>query len=175
MVLGQQHFKSEEYLRHSGMAYTILQPHSFMQNLLMMAPGIKQGAIYGNFKDGKVAFIDVRDIAAVGVAALTEEGHDGKTYLVTGGEALSYAELSSKLSSIVGKEVKYVDIPTDAAIQGMKGVGMPEWLAKDLAKLGEVFAAGHGAHTTDVVETVAKKKPFTVDQFLHDHAAAFKG
>ena len=56
----------------------------------------------------------------------------------------------------------------------MTSMGVPDWLAGDLAKLGEVFAAGYGAATTDVVEKVAKKKPNTVDQFLRDNAPAFK-
>ena len=53
-------------------------------------------------------------------------------------------------------------------------MGMPDWLASDMAKFGEIFAAGHGAATTDVVENVAKKKPVTVDQFLKDNAPAFR-
>lgn len=174
LVLGQQHSKSEEHLKKSGMAYTILQPHAFMQNILGSAATIKQGAIYGNFKDGKVAFVDARDIAAVAVTALTEAGHENKTYLVTGGESVSYNELAAKLTALTGKEVKYVDIPSDAVIKAMMGAHMPEWLSRDLAKLGEVFAAGDGAHLTDVVEKVGKKKPITVDQFLKDNEQVFK-
>src|SRR5208282_3919972 len=65
ITLARNHAKTEEYLKKSGLAWTILQPHSFMQNLLNQAGGIKsQGAIYGNFKDGKVAMVDSRDIAA---------------------------------------------------------------------------------------------------------------
>jgi uncharacterized protein YbjT (DUF2867 family) len=174
ITLAQQHAKSEEHLKASGVSYTILRPHSFMQNLLGSAPTIKQGALYANFKDGKIAMVDTRDIAAVALAALTQSGHEGKTYLITGGEAVSYSQLGEKLSTLTGKSVKYVDIPTSAASKAMTGFGMPEWLANDLAKLGEVFAAGHGSATTDVVEKVAKKKPVTVDEFLKEHVEAFK-
>jgi uncharacterized protein YbjT (DUF2867 family) len=121
-----------------------------------------------------MAFIDARDIAAVAVAALTESGHDGQTYVLTGGEPLSYGEAAAKLSHATGKTVKYVDVPTDAAVKGMMGAGMPEWLSKDLAKYGEAVAAGYTGHTTDVVEKVAHKKPITLDQFFKDNVEAFK-
>lgn len=172
--LGRQHAQAEEHLKKSGLTYTILQPGGFMQNFLNMLPTIKQGAIYGNYKEGKMAFIDARDIASVAVAALTESGHDGQTYVITGGESLSYAEAASKLSKVTGKTVNYVDVPKEAVIKGMTQAGFPEWLAQDLAKMGDVVASGHAGRTTDVVEKVAKKKPYTLDQFFSDNAAAFK-
>jgi uncharacterized protein YbjT (DUF2867 family) len=152
-----------------------LQPTGFTQNLLGQIGAIKQGAIYGNYKQGKTSLIDARDIAAVALAALTEPGHEGQTYLITSGETLSYAEIAAKLSQLTGKTVNYVDVPSEAVVKSMTGAGYPEWLAKDLAIMGDVVAAGYAGHTTDVVEKVAKKKPITVDQFLQDHAAAFKG
>ncbi len=174
ITLAQQHAKSEEYLKASGVAYTILRPHTFMQNMLGNAETIKKGAIYSNFKDGKIAMVDTRDIAAVALAALTQNGHEGKTYAITGGEAFSYHQLAEKLSTLTGKKVNYVDIPTSEAVKAMTGMGMPPWLAVDLAKMGEFFASGKAADTTDVVEKVAKKKPITLDQFLKDHVGAFK-
>ena len=172
--IAREHAKTEEHLKKSGLAYTILQPGGFMQNFLNQTATIKQGAIYGNYKNGKMAFVDARDIATVAVAALTNPGHDGQTYVITGGEALSYDDVASKLSRATGKTVNYVDIPTDAAVKGMVGAGMPEWLSKDLAKLGEAIAAGYTGHTTDTVEKIAHKKPITLDQFLKDNVEAFK-
>ena len=113
ITLARNHAKTEEHLKKSGLGWTILQPHSFMQNLLNQAGGIKsQGALYGNFKDGKVAMVDARDIAAVAVAALTEPGHEGQTYVITGGEAVNYAQVAEKLSAVSGKKVNYVDVPS---------------------------------------------------------------
>jgi uncharacterized protein YbjT (DUF2867 family) len=171
----REHAKVEDYLKKSGLAYTILQPTGFIQNLLGQAATIKQGAIYGNYKEGRMGFIDARDIASVALAALTDPGHDGHTYALTGGEAVSYPEIAAKLTHLTGKTVNYVDVPTDAVVKNMVGVGFPEWLAKDLSQYGEAVAAGHTTATTDVVEKVAKKKPITVDEFLRDYAAAFKG
>lgn len=173
--LARQHAKAEDHLKSSGLGYTILQPHSFMQNYLMQAGGIKgMSAIYGNFKEGRIAMVDARDIAAVAVECLTEAGHEGKTYLITGGEALTESQAAEKLSAVIGKKVNYMDVPTEAIVKSMTGMGMPDWLAGDLSKLGEVFAAGHGAATTDVVEKVTKKAPIKFDQFARDYAQAFK-
>lgn len=118
--------------------------------------------------------VDARDIAAVAVESLTEPGHEGKTYLITGGEAITSAQAAEKLSAILGRKVNYVDVPSEGIVKSMTGMGMPDWLAGDLAKLGEVFAAGHGATTTDAVEKVAKKAPLKFDQFARDYAQVFK-
>ncbi len=175
ITLARQHAKAENHLKKSGLGYTILQPHSFMQNFLMQAGSIKgHGAFYGNFKEGKIAMVDARDIAAVAVECLMEAGHEGKTYLITGGEAITQSQAAEKLSSILGKQVKYVDIPSEEIVKSMTGMGMPDWLASDLSKLGEVCAAGNGAVTTDAVEKVAKKAPHKFDQFAKDYAPAFK-
>jgi uncharacterized protein YbjT (DUF2867 family) len=173
--LGRWHHQTEEELKKSGMKWTILQPHFFMQNLAMMAGSIKgQGAFYAPLKDGKVAMVDVRDIAKVAVATLTEPGHEGQTYIITGGEAISYHDVAKQISAATGKQVKYVDVPPDDARKAMMGMGMPEWFANDLVTLYGVFAAGHGAATTDVVQKVGKATPRTFAQFAQDNAELFK-
>jgi uncharacterized protein YbjT (DUF2867 family) len=173
--LGRWHYETEEELKKSGMKWTILQPHFFMQNLAMMAGSIKgQGAIYAPLKDGKIAMVDVRDIATVAVAALTEPGHEGQTYIVTGGEALSYHDVAKQIGEATGKQVKYVDIPQEDARKAMLGAGMPEWFVNDMVGLYGAFAAGHGAATTDVIQKVGKTKPRTFAQFARENAEIFK-
>jgi uncharacterized protein YbjT (DUF2867 family) len=173
--LGRWHAETEEELKKSGMKWTILQPHFFMQNLAMMAGSVKaQGALYAPMKDGKVAFVDTRDIAVVAARVLTEPGHEGQTYVITGGEALSFHDVAKELSAATGKPVKYVDVPPEDARKGMLGAGMPEWFANDLVGLYGVFAAGYGAATTDVVQKVGKAQPRTFAQFAKEHAEVFK-
>lgn len=175
LSLARWHAQTEKQIEESGLAYTHLHPHSFMQNFVGMAPMIAQGNLYAPMKDGKISLVDVRDIAAVTVATLTEEGHEGKTYDITGPEALSYAEIAQKLSAVIGKEVTYVDILPEIARQGMLDMGFPEWLADDFIKLYEVFSAGYAAEISPVVAEVAKKAPITFDQFARDYARVFKG
>ncbi len=173
--LGRWHAQTEEQIRESGIAYTFLRPGSFMQNLMMSADTIKtQGAIYAPMRDGKFSPVDARDIAAVAVATLTEDGHKGKTYDITGPEAVSYADVAKKISAAIGKTVTYVDVPPEAARQGMLDAGLPEWVVDDLSILNEIYASGQAAEVSPVVAEVAKKEPITFDQFARDYAEAFK-
>jgi uncharacterized protein YbjT (DUF2867 family) len=172
--LSRWHAQTEDELKKSGLAWTILQPHFFMQNLAMMAATIKtQGTLYAPLKDGKIAMVDARDIAAVAVRTLTEPGHEGKTYIVTGPEAISFQELAQQLGTVLGKPVKYVDIPLEDARKGMQGAGMPEWFVNDLCGMYGFFATGGGAWVADTVSTVGKVQPRTFQQFAKDHAQLF--
>src|SRR5207302_7608767 len=82
LPLGRWHGQIDEEIKRSGLRWTILQPVSFMQNLLGSAGTIKQqGAIYGSFRDGRVAMIDARDIARVAAHALVDPGNEGKAYV----------------------------------------------------------------------------------------------
>jgi len=174
--LARAHFQTEQQLAGSGLQYTNLRPTMFMQNMFMSAATIQsEGKIYAPMQNGKVSFVDARDIASVAVAALTEERHDGETYDITGGLALSHADLAGVFSEVLGREVTYVDVPPEAARQGMLSGGMPEWLADDLLKLMTmVFAPGHGAAVADTVARVTGRAPITFRRFVQDHAAAFQ-
>jgi uncharacterized protein YbjT (DUF2867 family) len=176
IFLAQAHAETERQLKEAGLAWTIIQPHSFMQNLLGSAGSIaSQGVFYGAMGQGKVGLVDTRDIAAVAAATLTEEGHAGQTYIVTGPESLTQAQLAEKLSAALGKPVQYVDIPAEQLVESLLGFGVPAFMAKDLGLLNQVFAAGYGDLVTDTVRQVAHKEPISFDQFARDYADAFRG
>lgn len=176
VALARGHYQTEKQIQDSGIPYTHLQPHFFMQNLLMFADSIKrQGAFYAPMKQGKISLVDVRDIAAVAARVLTEKGHERKTYAITGPEALSFGELAEKFSRVLGRKVAYVDVPPEDAKKGMLGAGMPEWLVDDLLALYGIFSAGHAAVVSKAVEEVTKKPARTFDQFAKDFARFFKG
>jgi uncharacterized protein YbjT (DUF2867 family) len=118
------HGRIEEKLERSGLSYTHLRPTFFMQNAAyMLAP---EGVFYMPAGDGRIGWVDVRDVAAVAVRALTEDGHEGKAYDMTGLEALSFAEAAERISAATGREIRHVDVPPEAARQGMLSSGMPE-------------------------------------------------
>lgn len=169
------HGQTEKLLEESGIAYTHLRPIFFMQNLLSFANSItKEGTFALPLKDAKIAVTDVRDIAAVAVAALTEPGHEGKTYIITGAEALSIYEIADKLSAAIGKKVTYIDIEPEAFKQGLIADGVPEWYADDMVKLNAYNATSEGAVVTNVVAEVTKKQPISFDQFAQDYAPLFE-
>ena len=172
--LGRWHGQTDEELRRSGLKWTILQPEAFMQNLLGSVGTIKQqGSIYGTAKDGKIAMIDARDIARVAAHALVDLGHEGKTYVLTGPEAINYGRVAETFSQVLGRSIQYVDLPPEQARLAMLGTGLPEWLVDILLGLSSIYAAGRGAQVTDAVEQVGGAKPRTIAQFVRDHVLAF--
>lgn len=176
IMLGKWHGQSEKELEASGMAYTHLQPNGFWQNMLAFGPSIAgEGKFYLPSGDAKISNVDTRDIAAVAAAVLKEDGHEGKTYLITGPEALSYYEVADKLSALLGKPVTYVDVSPEDYKATMVQWGVPEWLADALNELFGIYRAGYGAVVTNVVAEVAKKEPITFEQFARDHINVFKG
>ena len=173
---GKWHGQAEDLLKASGLAWTMLRPNFFMQNLLGQAKQIASDRIIAQaVGDGRASFIDTRDIAAVAAHTLTEEGHAGQTYVLTGPEALSYTEVAAKLSEATGREIKYVPVSPAQFRETALAAGLPEWLVSGLERLNELFVSGEAAEVTDAVRRVGRKEPTTFDQFARDHAEAFKG
>lgn len=170
------HGTSQKELEDSGIAWTHLQPVYNMQNFLKFAPSIQsQGAFYAPMKDGALSMVDARDIAALAAATLTGNGHEGKTYLITGPEALTFGEAAAQLSSALGKPVKYVDlIPADAR-KAMLKTGMPEWYVEDLIGFYAFYSTGTGAKVSDAVARITGQPGRTFRQFAEDYRSVFLG
>jgi uncharacterized protein YbjT (DUF2867 family) len=174
LTLARSHGTIERELKSSGLTWTILQPHFFMQNFLHYGTIASDAAFYAPLGDAKVAMIDARDIASTAAAVLTTAGHENRTYVLTGGEALSFAEAAKELSKQLGREVRYIDVTPEQAKQGIVASGAPEWLADDLVKLYGVFKAGHGAFVSTAVQQVTGRAPRKFADFVRDNAVAFK-
>src|SRR5438552_17809529 len=125
-TFGKWHAANEQHIRESGLAITFLRPNSFMQNFITYFPP-RDGTIYLPWGNGKASFVDTRDIAAVADEALTSDGHEGKTYTLTGPAALGIADVAQILSNVAGREIHYVDLPEPATRDGMLHAGVPQW------------------------------------------------
>jgi len=172
--LGDNHARSVEHLTRSGLQHTVLAPNSFMQNLLGTAALVQQQNILpiaGG--DAAVSHVDARDVAAVAAHVLTSEGHEGATYEITGPAALTYAEVAAQLSELVGREIRYVDVPPEQAREAMVGGGMPAWFADAFGELTAAYREGRGAKVTDEVQKAAGRPARPLTEFLADHRAAF--
>ncbi|MBL0209815.1 MAG: SDR family oxidoreductase [Holophagaceae bacterium] len=174
--LFRAHARAERALEESGLAYTILRPTFFQQNwVAFYSHAIKAGQpVYVNAGDGRMAWIDTRDIAAVAAAALTEPGHEGLVYDLTGPEALGYADVAARLGKLLGREVAYVPVNDAAAFQAMKGMGMDDWYAYGMVTLNQGVRRGIAEPTTGTVELVTGAAPRTLDAFLQEHLGAFQ-
>jgi uncharacterized protein YbjT (DUF2867 family) len=175
LALGRLHRETEEEIERSGIGYTHLRPNGFMQNTFMFAATIKsQGAFYAPLGDAKVSYVDARDVASVAFSTLTEDGHEGKAYEITGPEALSYRDVARELSSVLGREVRYVDVSPEAARSAMTAMGMQAWLVDALIELFNLYRSGQAARVTETVREVTGREPITFAQFARDYAPAFK-
>ena len=174
LAIGKWHGEADQHVIDSGIPYTILRPPYFMQNQLMSASTIaSEGTIYGMFGDGKVGHIDTRDIAEFAATILTSEGHEGKIYPLTGPESLSMSEVAERLSSALGKDVKYVNVTPDQVKASIAGMGAPEFLADALVELYTMISQGMADMVTDVFEEITGHEPQSFDQFARDFAPAF--
>jgi uncharacterized protein YbjT (DUF2867 family) len=153
--------------------WTFLRPPFFMQNLLALAGMVKGGTLYQPAADARAAFVDVRDIAAVAVKALTGAGHEGKTYEITGPRAISHHDIAAALSKVLGRPVNYVNVPPEAAKQAMTGAGMPPWQADSILELYALLREGSFDRATTTVKDVTGREPVSIEQFVRDYRGAF--
>jgi (4-alkanoyl-5-oxo-2,5-dihydrofuran-3-yl)methyl phosphate reductase len=174
IALGRWHRASEKQLEASGVAWTILRPAGFMSNAFQWLGSIKgQGAIYAPTGQGKQGLIDPRDIAAVAVKALTTPGHEGQAYPLAN-EALTTGEQAALLSEAIGKPVQYVDVPEEAARQGMSQAGMPPVLVDAVLEFMGLIKAGYAGATTDAFTKITGQPPRTFAAWARENAPAFR-
>ncbi len=169
-----QHAEIDVELKASGLPYTLLRPHFFMQNTMMAAPTVaSDGALYLAMKDGRIGMIDVRDVVDVAAKVLTEAGHEGKTYGLTGPASISFHDVAAGLSKALGKEVKYVDVPPEAAREGMVGMGLPEWLVDAFGEYTTAYSEGYADFTTNDFEEITGHPARSYETFARDFSEAF--
>jgi uncharacterized protein YbjT (DUF2867 family) len=173
---GRLHALSDAELMASSLKWTILRPHFFTQNLLASAVSIKsQGALYWDLAEGKLGMIDARDIGEYAARVLTSapDVHHGKVYTLTGPEAISMEQAAAQLSQGLGRTIRYVAVPHEAARKSMLELGMPAWLAGMLVEYGTAYAENWGNFTTPHVPELLGRPARSVLDFARDHVAAF--
>lgn len=167
----------EKYIEASGIPYTHLRPNWFMQNLNsgpLFADIKATGALHLPAADAKISFIDLRDIAAVGFAALTEPRHAGRAYTLTGRESLSYSQVAEKLSHAAGKQIAYMPISEDMARAALMKSGVPIDLIERWTDFYRKVRRGFCAPVSPDVESVLGRSPILFDQYAIDHAASWR-
>ncbi|MBB2700461.1 SDR family oxidoreductase [Rhizobium phaseoli] len=162
-------------LEKSGTPYVILRPNWFSDNFhTFWKPGIDHGQIALPAAEGKSSFIDARDVAASGVAALTSSSFDGKAFNLTGPEALSYTQAAAILSEAIGKPVSYNAVSDEAFIDMLTGASVSADYASFLASIFYPVRQGWTAVVAGDVETLTGKAPRSLQTYAADYAAALK-
>ena len=168
------HAVVEKALADSRMAFTHLRPNLYMQALLGFAPSIQSdGRFFALAGNAPVSLVDVRDIAALAALALTQEGHEGKSYDVTGPEALTHHEIAAQMSEAIGRQVHYIDVPDAAMRESLLSYGMPGWQADGLVEDYAHYRRGEAAELSGDVQKVTGHVPRSFKSFLTDYGPAF--
>jgi uncharacterized protein YbjT (DUF2867 family) len=167
------HGAVEAALMGSTVGWTFVRPNLILQAYIPFAPFIAQGLLQAPIGDAAVSVVDARDIAAVAAAALTEDGHVGKTYTVTGPAAVTHAEVATELGDAVGRPVRFESIPPEAFLAALTGAGMPEWQAEGLVEDYAHYDRGEASAVSPDVAQVTGTSPRSLQQFAHDYAQVF--
>jgi uncharacterized protein YbjT (DUF2867 family) len=172
-TIGKIHKEKEDVLRASGLRANFLRPGGFMSNALQWAGTIKsEGAVYNPMGAGKMAPIAPADIADIAVHALL--GDDLPEVLeLTGGEVVSVPEQVETLSKVLGKAIRCIDIPIEAAVQNMIRMGIPAPIAKGVSESFEIVRSGRAPRALDTVERVTGRRPTTFEAWARANASRF--
>ena len=175
LQLGQIHGALDDDLHRRGLEAASLCPDSFMQNLLPMAVAVQAGQLPAATGDGRMAFVDVEDIAACAVAILCGDRPCAGHHDLTGPQSLSMADIAALFSSQLGLDVRVARQTIQALRQQFLGFGMPTFLVDVLCELTQWTLDGNAQQATDAVRQLTGREPRAMTDFLHRHRAAFVG
>ncbi|WP_328501992.1 SDR family oxidoreductase [Streptomyces sp. NBC_00457] len=172
-ALGDDHRATEDVLLASGLPYTLLRNGWYHENYTEnLAPVLEHNAVVAAAGEGKVASAARADYAAAAVGVLTGEGHENKTYELSGDAAWSFAEYAAELSAQTGKEIAYSPVPADALIGILTGAGLPEPLAAILAGVDQSIEKGELAFVNGELSRLAGRPTAPLSEAI---TAALKG
>lgn len=164
---------AERIVQESGLEWTIVRASWFQQNFSEGAfvDMVRAGAITLPAGDTPEPFVDVDDIADVATVALTEPGHAGEIYEVTGPRLMTFADAAAEISRATGREVAYVRIPHEAFVEGVAESGAPKEVSWMLDYLFSTVLDGRNAHLTDGVRRALGREPRDFAEFARGTAA----
>jgi NAD(P)H dehydrogenase (quinone) len=137
LSLGAEHKATEADLRASGVPFTILRNGWYTENYTGSVGGaLAGGAFIGASGEGKISAAARADYADAAVAALTSEGHAGRTYELAGDEAFTLKDLAAEISRQSGKTIPYKNLPESDYAAALSGHGLPPGIAKAIAGWG---------------------------------------
>ena len=155
LVVVPEHRATEELLRASGLAWTILRNNFYTENYLGSVEAARAtGVLLGAAGDGRVACAPRTDYAAAAAAVLLGSGHEGRVYELSGDHACDYPELAAAIGEVLGREVVYRDLPAAEYVAALVGAGVPEGVARFVAANDEGIRAGLLADVTADLRTL---------------------
>ncbi|MGW0662192.1 NmrA family NAD(P)-binding protein [Streptodolium elevatio] len=173
------HWEIEQHLKTAcepaDVAWSLLHPSGFMQNFFTGAGTFStDGSLIAPATDAPVSYVDCADIAACAAVLLTQSRGAGETFVLTGPEALTMAEVAKHLADTIGKPVDIVGLGPDEMAARLKGQGVPHGFADDIAFLWAEVGTGNLAATTSTVEDLTGRAPRGFGTFLAANRAAIQ-
>jgi uncharacterized protein YbjT (DUF2867 family) len=167
------HADMERHIERSGLAWTFLRPGGFATNTLMWAPQIRAGGVVRwPYAGARRSLIHERDIAAVAVRALTDDGHAGATHLLSGPDTISQADQVRTIGEVIGRPTRYEEIDRDAARRQLLAAWGVSALVDSALDTWSGFVA-EPELVTDGVERVTGRPARAFREWAVDHAADF--
>jgi uncharacterized protein YbjT (DUF2867 family) len=168
------HGRVEQHLSASGIPAVFLRSNFYMSNVLASAAQIAtEGRLYAPAGAARIAMIDPRDVGAAAAAGMTGSGHDGRTYFLTGPEAITYAQVAGELAAATGNPVEFIDVPDKAARQGLTGAGLPDFVAEAIVAIFAQARQGAAERVTATIDSLTGAPARDFGCFARDHAQLF--
>ena len=164
----------ERIVQQSGLEWTVVRASWFNQNFSEGAfiDMVHAGVITLPAGDTPEPFVDVDDIAEVAAAALTEPGHAGEVYEVTGPRLMTFADVAADLSQATGRDIRYVDVPHEAFVSEVTASGAPQEVTWMLDYLFSTVLDGRNASLTDGIQRALGRAPRDFTDYARATAAA---
>jgi uncharacterized protein YbjT (DUF2867 family) len=164
------------HLDSVGLPVTYLAAATYMDDLLGEAEEIQRtGEIRASAGPGRAGFVAATDVALAAAHVLTTDGHDGDTYVLTGPEALSYADVARRFSAVFGRKVDYADLPEARIRDLLLEIGRTPWQADGDVERFAWIRQGGAATVTGTVREFTGADPRPLDEWLADARATFTG
>lgn len=176
VALARLQGRCDQRVIDSGLAWTLLRPKNFMQNFIhYQGDMIRAGTVYSPLGDGRVPYVDARDLAAAAAVVLRDPApHAGRAYTLTGPEALTDTDALATIAAATGRPVQRVAISEAQAAAAMREAGMPEPMVEAMSSLNRAIAAGQVAGVTDDLPRLLGRPATRWADFVRDHRAAWR-
>lgn len=172
----RSHREVAVHLAASGLPVSYLAPGIYMETLLAAADRIRREAtLYVPSGPGRAAYVAASDVADVAARVLTSPGHEDRTYVLTGPQALSGEQLARRISTVFARDVGYTDLPATQARAELLASGLSQWEVDGALELSDWVRQGGAATVTADVAEVAGHPARPVEDWLDDNRAAFLG
>jgi len=172
-TLARDHYATEEHIRSKGIAFTFLRGSAYMEVLRWIIDA--DGVIRGPAGDGRLAPVARDDMADTVAAVLVSDGgHDGETYDVTGPDTVSLGELAQEFSRVTGRRITYVNESIEEAYASRRSYGAPEWQVEAWVSTYLQIAAGDLDVVSDTVPRITGHPAMTLPEFLSQHPESYE-